>query len=170
MVAEYTTIAIQICITATENAHGGTPPRDTVRKKRSSNLTTMPRFDHPTSLSCKREVVRPGARKFASEPVQNQGSCVLGPLDHLAFNLGPVDLAIDLLVHFAACYHVIASDQVQTVLDLRARLGIIGGADDSFDGIQENQVSQLIRGKERPQKSPPVNSQNQDFFFYGTRR
>ena len=41
MVAEYTTIAIQICITATQNAHGGTPPRDTVRKKRSVREALM---------------------------------------------------------------------------------------------------------------------------------
>ena len=41
MVAEYGTISIQICITAMNSDHSGTPPRDTVRKKRTVREALM---------------------------------------------------------------------------------------------------------------------------------
>lgn len=77
-------------------------------------------------------------------------SCVFRALNNLAFHLRPVNIVIDRLIDFTAQNHIVASNQVESVFDLRARLRVIRGSDDPFNCVQQDKIRQLIRRQECP--------------------
>lgn len=67
-------------------------------------------------------------------------SHILCASDHFAFHLSPVDIVINGFVNFATYHHIIASDQVQAMLDLGARFGVIRSSNYAFNCIGEDEI------------------------------
>lgn len=64
--------------------------------------------------------------------------------DDVATNLGPVYTLVQVLVHEADAYDIVASDEVKAVLYLAALFWIIWRSYDALDGIFEDKIGDLI--------------------------
>lgn len=62
-------------------------------------------------------------------------SNILGTLHDLPLNFRPINLVVHLLINLAANHHIVATDQVQAVIDLGAGFVIIGRSNDALDGL-----------------------------------
>jgi hypothetical protein len=90
-------------------------------------------------------------------------SYVLRALDDLSLDLAPVNIGINGLVDLPTDHHIVAPNQVQTMLNLRARFGIVRGPDDALDCLREDEVRELV-GREKPaQERTAVNRNDEDF-------
>ena len=62
-------------------------------------------------------------------------SHMLNSPNHLSTHFCPVDAVVEVFVNQAANSDVVASDEVETVTDFRAWLGVILGSNNSFNGF-----------------------------------
>jgi hypothetical protein len=68
--------------------------------------------------------------------------------NHLSSHFRPVDAVVEIFVNQAADGDIVPSDQIKTVTDLRAWFGVILGSNNSFDSFVQDDVGELIAGKE----------------------
>ena len=74
-------------------------------------------------------------------------SHMLNSPNHLSTHFRPVDAVVEVFVNQAADSDVVASDEVETVTDFRAWLGVILGSNNSFNGFIQDDVGELVAGK-----------------------
>lgn len=72
---------------------------------------------------------------------------MLGCANDLPSDLFPIDAIVQLFIDQADYGDVVASDQIQAMLDLRTRLWVVGWSDDSFDGFVQDNVGHLVAGE-----------------------
>ena len=80
-------------------------------------------------------------------------------------NLFPVDARIQLFVHKPTDRDIISPNEIQPMTDLCTGLRVIGGADDTFKGVVEDDIGQLIAGEEGACECSTVGSNDQDPFY-----
>ena len=91
-------------------------------------------------------------------------SLMLHPPNDAAPHLRPVNTRVQLLVEQPADRDILPADQVQAVLDFRARLRVVGGADDALDRVLEDEVGELVAGEEGAGQGAAVGGEDEDFF------
>lgn len=84
-----------------------------------------------------------------------------------ALDLCPVDRSVQLLIHKSTHNYVVASDHVHAVVLLFTGLFIVGRADNSLNGILEDEVRDLIAREEGAGQGSAVHCEDEDFFYVG---
>lgn len=87
-------------------------------------------------------------------------SCILRVSDHFTLHLGPVDVSINLLVYLAANNHIVTSNQIESVLDLRRWLVILWSPDNTLHGFSKDEVGKLVCWKKSSKECATINGED----------
>jgi hypothetical protein len=68
--------------------------------------------------------------------------------NHITSNLVPVNAVIKLFIDKTAYRNVVTAYKIQSMAHLRARLRVVSWSDDSFDGVVQDDIGNLIAGEE----------------------
>ena len=86
------------------------------------------------------------------------------PSDHIPSDLGPINAGIKFLVDKPTDGDILPSYQIQPVADLCARFLIIRRSYDALNGLREDEVGDLVTGKESASESSTVGGEDQYLF------
>ena len=86
------------------------------------------------------------------------------PANHIPSNLGPINAGIKLLINKPTDGDILPSYEIQPVADLGARFFVIRRSYDALNGLREDEVGDLIAGKESAREGSTVGGKDQYFF------
>lgn len=84
--------------------------------------------------------------------------------NNLAPNLRPINTLVQLLIHQPTDNNIIAPHQVQAMRLLGGRLVVALLADDTLDGVGEDEVGDLVARHEGAGEGAAVDGEDEDFF------
>ena len=86
------------------------------------------------------------------------------PANNIPSNLGPINTCVQFLVDKPTNSDILPSYEIQPVADLCARFFVIRRSYDALHGLREDEVGDLITGKESAGEGSTVGGENQYFF------
>jgi hypothetical protein len=89
-------------------------------------------------------------------------SHMLRPPNHLSAHFPPVDAVVEVFINQATDGYVVSSNQIKTVTNFRAWLGVILRSNNSFDRFIQDDVGELIAGKENADQRPAIGSNDKN--------
>lgn len=75
----------------------------------------------------------------------------------------PIDTLVQLFIHEPNDCYIITSHEVEAMTNLRAGFGVVGGPDNAFDSVVQNNIGDLIAGEESSHKSSSIDCYDQNF-------
>jgi hypothetical protein len=105
-----------------------------------SRLVFFPPIEFSFNFFLPSRIIISPARHFP----QATESYILRSPNNLPLNFTPINIIIDSLIHFAANNHIIASNQIQAMLNLGTGFGVLWCSDYAFDSLGENEVCELV--------------------------
>jgi len=89
-------------------------------------------------------------------------SHMLCSTNHLSTYFCPVDAIVEIFIDQTANGDVITSNKIETMTDFRTWLRVVRWSNDSFDGVVEDDVGELVAGKKSADQGATVSSDDED--------